>query len=837
MKRLITILAVFSLACLGAGGVFAESAPPGGYDIIDWVNVGDTVSETTGYGHDHNLVEWSHEFDADAAWGFVGNSDYYREIWGPTTPWNGMPADDSAYWAEIDLDFTKPPGTGPLNIGFFHLGGKDNDNFHVFIDGVWIGEIQENVETSPDLMLRSFLPVPDEYSDGVYTVRLECDDEIASGYQPSYGRVVMDEIYTFTDPWVDPAIAPVAVDSDPINCSDTKLVNFHYTPGSAPEVKGYTVRVACDASLTFGPGDVTFAVLPFGASEWHEIREVTAGQIYDLDYVILGGSVGISAEDDLFSVNFHGAGTGTGTVSITSVDLRDLTNTSITPVVSDGTSSILVDCDAPTGTFVINIGDPTYTNSVNVDLQLSVAGATEMRFTNVLDDWSLTPENDWVSLATPHAWELLGVDGAKIVYGEFRDDAGNVLAYNDGIELDTTPPGGITGLTASRGKEKVHLEWANNGGVDQTGVEMWRAVWHKGVADFTSVYPEYNDVAGNVIPTVPADRAAAALDPAWSLVTTLGIVTSHPDLLPVRGLYYYAVYPVDGAGLYGDGDDASSFSYLLGDVASPYSGTVTLDDITDLGAAYGTAEVEPADPSYNNECDVGPTDDYSGSGLPDPDNVIDFDDLMIFALNWDVSVSKTQPTEGSLIARFSWVENDDTTWSLVLAEPCANLKGVNLQADLAQDAALKISAGSLLGQQDSSYFLQNIPRNGLDAGLALLGNGACITGRGELIRVSLTRELDLEDIEIEARDSANKDLEYSLEKATAEVDMPTRYMLSANYPNPFNPSTKIDFALPEMQHVKLAVYSIDGRRITTLKNESMPAGRYTVTWTGRDDQG
>ena len=62
-------------------------------------------------------------------------------------------------------------------------------------------------------------------------------------------------------------------------------------------------------------------------------------------------------------------------------------------------------------------------------------------------------------------------------------------------------------------------------------------------------------------------------------------------------------------------------------------------------------------------------------------------------------------------------------------------------------------------------------------------------------------------------------------------------MLSANYPNPFNPMTKIDFALPEPQHVQLAVFGIDGRRVATLKNESMPAGNYTVTWMGRDDQG
>jgi flagellar hook assembly protein FlgD len=67
--------------------------------------------------------------------------------------------------------------------------------------------------------------------------------------------------------------------------------------------------------------------------------------------------------------------------------------------------------------------------------------------------------------------------------------------------------------------------------------------------------------------------------------------------------------------------------------------------------------------------------------------------------------------------------------------------------------------------------------------------------------------------------------------------MPTRYALSANYPNPFNPSTKIEFALPEAQLVRLAIFAVDGRRIATLKNESMPAGHHSVTWTGRDDRG
>jgi len=121
--------------------------------------------------------------------------------------------------------------------------------------------------------------------------------------------------------------------------------------------------------------------------------------------------------------------------------------------------------------------------------------------------------------------------------------------------------------------------------------------------------------------------------------------------------------------------------------------------------------------------------------------------------------------------------------------------------------------------------------------LALLGGGACIRGQGELIRLSLTGELDPDDILIVARDAANKDLEFTLDETTTAADMPTRYALSANYPNPFNPSTKIEFALPEAQYVRLAIFAVDGRRIATLKNESMSAGHHSVTWTGRDDRG
>ena len=49
--------------------------------------------------------------------------------------------------------------------------------------------------------------------------------------------------------------------------------------------------------------------------------------------------------------------------------------------------------------------------------------------------------------------------------------------------------------------------------------------------------------------------------------------------------------------------------------------------------------------------------------------------------------------------------------------------------------------------------------------------------------------------------------------------------------------SKIEFALPEAQSVKLAIFAVDGHRIATLKNEFMSAGYHSVIWNGHDDQG
>ncbi len=56
-------------------------------------------------------------------------------------------------------------------------------------------------------------------------------------------------------------------------------------------------------------------------------------------------------------------------------------------------------------------------------------------------------------------------------------------------------------------------------------------------------------------------------------------------------------------------------------------------------------------------------------------------------------------------------------------------------------------------------------------------------------------------------------------------------------PNPFNPSTAIEFGLVRGGRVELAVYSVDGRLVRRLVDAPLPAGEHSVLWNGRSDSG
>jgi hypothetical protein len=76
--------------------------------------------------------------------------------------------------------------------------------------------------------------------------------------------------------------------------------------------------------------------------------------------------------------------------------------------------------------------------------------------------------------------------------------------------------------------------------------------------------------------------------------------------------------------------------------------------------------------------------------------------------------------------------------------------------------------------------------------------------------------------------TTNGGVSFIEEKEMDEV--PTNYLLTQNFPNPFNPTTKIRYSVPKSSDVVIKVYDVLGNEIEILVNEEKPAGIYEITW-------
>jgi len=77
----------------------------------------------------------------------------------------------------------------------------------------------------------------------------------------------------------------------------------------------------------------------------------------------------------------------------------------------------------------------------------------------------------------------------------------------------------------------------------------------------------------------------------------------------------------------------------------------------------------------------------------------------------------------------------------------------------------------------------------------------------------------------------------SLTRDDQRWTLPFDFALEQNFPNPFNPTTTILYALPEVSDVRLTIFDITGREIKTLVSTSQAAGWYMVQWDGMSRAG
>lgn len=431
-----------------------------------------------------------------------------------------------------------------------------------------------------------------------------------------------------------------------------------------------------------------------------------------------------------------------------------------------------------------------------------------------------------------------GWGNVSVIAADFRDLENQSLAVDfstpASVFVDCTLPEQVTGVTAAPGHEKVTLNWVDPGDTDLSGIFVYRAYWENGSG--ASAYPVYGLPGGDEIPARPIDNEAAEASSQWIFVGEVPPgAQAFVDSVSDRGVLFYEFFSRDNASNSAAPADDQAFAtnYWLGDIDASRDGRVTVADLTYLGATYG---ISTGHALYNNEGDVGPTDDGSGFGIPQPDGYVGFDDLMIVSLNYGgVNPDKSDfHSNGSIY--LAWEKVSDMEWVCRLESSGGSLKGLHVEGNLPSGVTATCSAGSLIGRQTGPVFLRNVDQNSLDLGLAVMGQGVFFEEQGELFRVILSAPADLSGVVIEARGAGNEVVAVNVESSSVPP-IPLRHQLHQNFPNPFNPFTTVSFDLPQDAIVRVSIYSLDGRLVRILASERFEAGSHDLVWMGADDAG
>ena len=65
---------------------------------------------------------------------------------------------------------------------------------------------------------------------------------------------------------------------------------------------------------------------------------------------------------------------------------------------------------------------------------------------------------------------------------------------------------------------------------------------------------------------------------------------------------------------------------------------------------------------------------------------------------------------------------------------------------------------------------------------------------------------------------------------TLSTNFPDAYSIKAAYPNPFNPSTTLEFELPMETDVSIVIYNLQGQVVSTLIEGAMELGYHSIIW-------
>ena len=96
------------------------------------------------------------------------------------------------------------------------------------------------------------------------------------------------------------------------------------------------------------------------------------------------------------------------------------------------------------------------------------------------------------------------------------------------------------------------------------------------------------------------------------------------------------------------------------------------------------------------------------------------------------------------------------------------------------------------------------------------------------VAFSIAAGLNIDELRTAIANSRNKYSQLPTSILDQKIERPSEFYLSQNFPNPFNPSTKIQYRVPKASNVSLKVFDVLGNEIVILVNEFLSAGNYEI---------
>jgi len=672
------------------------------------------------------------------------------------------------------------------------------------------------------------------------------------------------------DPWIGKmgtANIVCVPDDIELNYSDDDgTISVDYLGGASGLVYGISVTFTWRADVSMdgvAKGDIFPGVTGNDFfTHYGDTGVGTATSSHTVDWTLLGSQAGVTGPATLFTIDVSAAGCGSDEISITNVLFRDNANQPLSGVYASG-ASIEVDTEIPVvaALTVDNLDNPYFDDWAkdgdDLVIEATVTDACgDLDDVTVVADLSTLLDGGGTDVApTTYAvgtatWNL---DDADLVDGEtdavvrvtVTDLLGNTSYDEITIHVDNENPSAVDLLTAAPGHNKAELTWTDS-------PTTYDANFHEYVlrsnAWGDAGYPTYPAPAGT--PAYPMDADDGDL--VDENVTGGSYTATYAADGSERSILYYGVFARDKAGNYGPaGAGDRCTNYWLGDVAGAlgggvggYNGLLNDADINILGGTYG---VSTGGSGWESECDVGPTDDNSRVGVPVPSGSVNFEDLMIFAMNYGVVAPRivpflAEPSVGELALALSEVgrSGDVVTLALRLEGNLGEVKGLSTEFEF--EGLEFVSAG--LSDEMSApvadvFFWSDATSGSAQVDLAVLGTDVTIGGSGD-VAILTFRVVDeafaIDFASAVLRDAANDELTADLEGIDFE-GVPVSFKLVQNTPNPFNPVTTVGYHVPSESQVTIRVYDVTGRLVTTLVDGVVEPGRHSVAWNGTNVYG